>query len=162
MHVRVCPDCGEEFRPEIVRCSDCGATLVDRWEEEGSEEAERAEVGRAPEILPNLRVPADYEPVASAPTAAEIEPLAHRLGEEGIAFAVTGSVHLFTLLVPKAELERALKRLGGGEVAPEPAAACPACGADSRGAAECPECGLALAADPESLVRAQRDRGPIE
>lgn len=164
MHVRVCPDCGEEFRPEIVTCSDCGATLVDRWEDEGAgaPEAEVPEGGGAAEILPNVRVPADYEPVASATTASEIEPLAHRLGQEGIAFAVTGSVHLFTLLVPKADLERAVSLLGQAELEPEPGNACPACGADARGAAECPECGLALAADPESLVRAQHDRDPIE
>ena len=30
-HVRVCRDCGEEYRPEIVRCADCGGELEDRY-----------------------------------------------------------------------------------------------------------------------------------
>ena len=33
-HVRVCRDCGEEYRPEIVRCADCGGELEDRYEGE--------------------------------------------------------------------------------------------------------------------------------
>ncbi|HET7293721.1 MAG TPA: hypothetical protein VFM88_14955 [Vicinamibacteria bacterium] len=161
-HVRVCPACGEEFRPEIVRCSDCGAALVDHWEEEGGAILGDPEREDVPGMLPDVRVPADYEPVSSAPTAAEIEPLAHLLGQAGIRFAVTGSMHLFTLLVPKSDLERALGLLGGGEAAPSGVSACPACGASAQGAAECPDCGLALAADPESLARSQRDREPLE
>ncbi len=157
MHVRVCPDCGEEFRPEIVRCSDCGATLVDHWQDEGGRGGERTEPGLEAEIPPSVQVPADFRPVASAPSAAEIEPMARRLGEAGIAFAVTGSVHLFLLLVPEADVDRALALLAGPEQPAEPSTACPACGADARSAAECPECGLALSADPESLARAGRE-----
>src|SRR5262245_57378519 len=161
--VRVCPDCGEEFRPEIVRCSDCGAMLIDRWEEEDGAAGEGEPERRAPEILPNVRIPADYAPVATAPSAAEIEPLAHRLGAAGIAFAVNGSVQQFTLLVPEQELERALSVLGAGDAPAEEAGApCPACGADVGGASECPECGLALKSDPDGLARDQRDRGPDE
>src|SRR5688572_13890145 len=33
MHVRVCPRCGEEYRPEIVACADCGTVLVDADDE---------------------------------------------------------------------------------------------------------------------------------
>ena len=35
-HVRVCRECGEEYRPEIVRCADCGGELEDRYEGEGA------------------------------------------------------------------------------------------------------------------------------
>ena len=162
MHVRKCPDCGEEFRPEIVRCSDCGATLVDHWEEEGGV-GEPQEPGREAEIPPNLPVPTDHRPIASAPSAAEIEPMARRLGEAGIPFAVTGSVHMFLLLVPEVDVERAMALLAGPAEPEEPVEAspmCPACGADPRGASECAECGLALAADPEGLVRSGRE--PVE
>lgn len=165
MHVRKCPDCGEEFRPEIVRCSDCGATLVDHWEEEGGG-GERPEPGHEAEIPPNMLMPTEHRPIASAPSAAEIEPMARRLGEAGIPFAVTGSVHMFLLLVPEVDVERAMALLAGtaGPAEPEePVEAspvCPACGADARGASECPECGLALLADPESLVRSGRE--PVE
>ncbi len=155
MHVRICPECNEEFRPEIVRCSDCGATLVDHWEGEDAPAIEAP----APPVATAYRVPADYKPVASASVASEIEPLARVLGKAGIAFAVTGAVHRFTLLVPPADVERALDVLGVAPAAATDApTACPACGADARNAAECPECGLALAAEPEAPV----DPGPPE
>ena len=38
-HVRVCRECGEEYRPEVVRCADCGGELEDRFE--GEEEGRR-------------------------------------------------------------------------------------------------------------------------
>ena len=37
-HVRVCRDCGEEYRPEVVRCADCGGVLEYRFEGEPEEE----------------------------------------------------------------------------------------------------------------------------
>src|SRR5688572_27542544 len=33
MHVRVCVECGEEYRPEITACADCGGQLEDRHED---------------------------------------------------------------------------------------------------------------------------------
>jgi hypothetical protein len=151
MHVRKCPDCGEEFRPEIVTCSDCGATLVDHWADDEAGDRERPDPGQDAEIPPNVPVPANHRPVATAPSAAEIEPLARRLGEAGIPFAVTGSVHLFLLLVSEADVERAMELIAGPEQPPEPSRTCPACGADAVGAGECPECGLALSSDPGAL-----------
>jgi hypothetical protein len=150
MHVRLCPECGEEFRPEIVTCSDCGATLVDHWEGEGAAGADPA---AAPPRAPSAaRPPEHFKPVASASTAAEIDPLAQTLGAAGIRFAVSGSVHHFSLLVAPEDVERALAALGVGEAPPEAHAQCPACGADVRGAQDCPDCGLALAGDPEGLT----------
>jgi predicted amidophosphoribosyltransferase len=145
MHVRVCPDCGEEFRPEIVRCSDCGGILVDRWGEPAAVEPP------PPGQASVFRVPDDYKQVAAASTVPEIESLAQLLGDAGVAFAVSGAVSRFTLLVPASELERALSIIGVTEVGPDASGRCPACGTDARGAGECPECGLCLAADPEAL-----------
>ena len=34
-HVRVCRECGEEYRPEIVRCADCGGELEDHYDGQG-------------------------------------------------------------------------------------------------------------------------------
>lgn len=149
MHVRVCPECDEEFRPEIVTCSDCGATLVDHWEGE-QPEAETPLTPR-PEMPSSARPPADFKPIASAASAVEIDPIARTLGAAGIVFAVTGAINHFSLLVAPADVERALGLLGVSEAGPEKHAACPACGADVQGAAECPDCGLALAGDPEGL-----------
>ena len=35
MHVRVCVECGEEYRPEVAQCADCGGDLEDRHLGEG-------------------------------------------------------------------------------------------------------------------------------
>jgi hypothetical protein len=150
MHVRLCPECGEEFRPEIVTCSDCGATLVDHWEGE-PEEGEDVPLPPRPETPSAARPPEGFKPVASASTAIEIDPIARTLGAAGIVFAVTGAVNHFSLLVAPEDVERALALLGVGEAPPEAHATCPACGADVQGAGECPDCGLALAGDPEGL-----------
>jgi predicted amidophosphoribosyltransferase len=157
VHVRVCPECDEEFRPEIVTCSDCGATLVDHWE---GEEGEGGVEAPAPPVSAAFRVPADYKPVASATSADEIDPAARKLGEAGIEFAVTGQVHRFVLLVSPANVERALEVLGvGAEPAEAATTACPACGAETRGAAECPECGLGLGGEEApDLETRKRDR----
>jgi len=149
MHVRVCPECGEEFRPEIVTCSDCGATLVDEWEGEGG--AGETDAPPPRETPSAARPPEGFKPVASAATAAEIDPAARALGAAGIVFAVTGAINHFSLLVAPEDVGRALDVLGVAEPGPEPHHACPACGADVGGAQECPDCGLALAGDPEAL-----------
>ncbi len=154
MHVRICPECNEEFRPEIVRCSDCGAMLVDHWEGEEGPVVEAP----APPVATSFRVPADYKPVASASAASEIEPLAQALGQAGIAFAVTGAVHRFTLLVAPDDVERALDVLGVPQAVSDLPAVCPACGADATNAVECAECGLSLAGESET----QADPGPPE
>jgi len=143
MHVRVCRECGEEYRPEVVVCSDCGGALEDHYE--GLEAAAN---------LPAEMTPAEFAtgplvPVASAPSAAEIEPLGRRLGQAGIRFAVRGSFQLFELLVAADEQEPALAVLeagGEGSSAPlEALSVCPACGTALRASAvECPECGLGL------------------
>ena len=34
VHIRVCRECGEEYRPHIVSCADCGGELEDVYEDE--------------------------------------------------------------------------------------------------------------------------------
>lgn len=146
MHVRVCRECGEEFRPEAVVCSDCGGALEDR------DDANPGAAGAtaAPAALVATRP--DLVPVAEGTEAGEVEPFARQLGEAGIAFAVSGAIHQFRVLVDPADAPRARAVLGLDAV-PESVAltACPACGAAlPAGAGECPECGLGLSS-PEPV-----------
>jgi hypothetical protein len=152
MHVRVCVDCGEEYRPEILVCADCGGALEDRFEEEN------APARALPEPRP---VSGPRRTVYSATDAAEIEPLARLLGEAGIPFEVRGAINAFDLIVQEAELERALLAVRhllpiedadtAGAFDPERGyARCPACDADlAPGSVACPECGLVVGAGPD-------------
>src|SRR5262249_45059506 len=81
MHGRACRECGEEYRPEILLCTDCGGTLEDRDDE--------LEPPPRPELAaPSLATPSEGTSLAREPfrwlqrteTAAEMDPLAQRLG----------------------------------------------------------------------------------
>ena len=149
MLVRVCRDCGEEFQPEVAVCSDCGGVLETRDDEEGSVAASATERPRFGGFVPEARpggIPAGYVAVASAPNAVEVEPLAERLSEAGIPFALNASTQAFSILVPEADVEKALAALGMTPAEPgDTPTACPACGAGIReGVVECPDCGLGL------------------
>lgn len=157
MHIRVCRDCGEEYRPEIAVCADCGGVLEDRYDDEAAQ--------------PPIEVPAaarlpfegDQRVIYSAPRAADVEPLAERLGALHVPFAVRGGIHAFELLVGEQDVERAVAELrallgdaigapvAGGDWDPEGGyRRCPACGHELPLAAEaCPDCGLSVAA-PET------------
>ncbi len=149
MHVRVCRECGEEYRPEIVVCSDCGGALEDHHEgvDSAPDGSDWSVAAPGPEFSARPLVS-----VATAASAGEIEPLARRLGEAGIRFAVRGSIQSFQLLVAVDEHELALAALEAGApgsaVSVEAIAACPACGAGlTPTTVECPECGLGLGAE---------------
>ena len=45
--IRRCPECGEEFQPHVVDCSDCGTPLVSAFEGDGAPEA-GGDAGAAP------------------------------------------------------------------------------------------------------------------
>ncbi len=152
MHVRVCRECGEEYRPEIAVCSDCGGALEDHYEgiESSADDSELRARAPVAEFSAGPLVP-----VATAGTASEIEPLGRRLGEAGIRFAVRGSIRSFELLVATDDHEPALAALeagaGGDAASMEPIAACPACGTKlTQATLECPECGLGLGAEEAS------------
>ena len=167
--VRVCRECGEEYRPEIVRCADCGGELEDRFEDEAGEGGD-GEPSAAPQAAagPDL---SGHRPVFVSPRAADLVELADELREAGLSFHFLEQPAQeetrqasYSLLVREADVEAALRALAP-LVAPEAGdeahavasqfeegrgyVRCPACGAETRqGAAECPECGLSIAGGP--------------
>jgi hypothetical protein len=159
--VRVCRDCGEEYRPDILRCADCGGELEDVFPgaEPGTSAAPASEPG------PDL---SGFQVLFQTSRAPDLVPMVERLRDEGIASRlaeqpgnVEGAPPRFVLLVPEADSSRALAAVAD-ILAPQSDAAdvhavesrfdpergylqCPACGAEpAAGASECPECGLAL------------------
>jgi predicted amidophosphoribosyltransferase len=154
MHVRLCVDCGEEYRPEILVCADCGGALEDRFEEP------KAAADTPPGPPP---VSGPRRTVHSATDAAEIEPLARLLGQAGIPFAVRGAINAFDLIVQEADLDRAISVLRAllpphdAEDAFDPErgyARCPACQADlAPGTPACPDCGLVVVSEPDGEDR---------
>jgi hypothetical protein len=163
-HVRVCRECGEEYRPEIVRCADCGGELEDVYEDEG-----HAPV-RPPAPAPVAPPPdlSDHRSLFESARAADLVPFAESLREAEVPFRLAekgppgeeGSV-LYQLLVKEGDARAALDVLApllAPNVDGEAVSAletsyeagrgyvqCPACGARQvSGAAECPDCGLAL------------------
>jgi hypothetical protein len=160
VHVRVCRDCGEEYRPEIKVCADCGGELEDVYEEEGAP-SRLSPVAAEPEVE-DL---GDYRSVFQTPRAADLVPLAERLKETEIAFRLVeegaeGAPVRYGLVVPEDEVRAALEALAD-LLAPQAEAdsvhaletsyesgrylRCPACGAEQgSGLTECAECGLTL------------------
>jgi hypothetical protein len=168
-HVRVCVDCGEEYRPGVAACADCGGALEDRQlDDDGRPIA--SDPGPTPAEAREL---ADHRVVFVTPRATELVPLAETLREAGVACRLAeqppvadGAPVRFALLVRDEDATEALRVLGPQLVGEEHEAEahaletrfeagrghyveCPACGARQEGgAAECPECGLALGGEP--------------
>jgi hypothetical protein len=167
-HVRVCRECGEEYRPEILRCADCGGELEDRYggEEEKSLPHPSPEEAAAAEL-------AGYRVLFMTPRAADLVPLAERLRDTHLQYRLAeqpapteGAPPRYALLVRDEDAAGALTALAD-LVAPHEDTAgvhavetrfhpdrgyveCPACGAEAApGAAECRECGLGLAGGDE-------------
>ena len=164
VHVRVCRDCGEEYRPGVVRCADCGGELEDRFEGEPEGAAPAAQ--RREEPASEL---AGYRALVLTPRAADLVPMAERLREAGVEYRLAeqaarteGAPARYALLVKDADAASALGTLAD-LVAPHEHTdgvhavetrfdaehgyrECPACGTKTTpGTAECPECGLVLA-----------------
>ena len=163
MQVRVCPECGEEYRPEIVYCADCGTLLEDADGDQGP---------RRPQPEPTApaepQVPEGYQPVFWSSQPREMHRLAECLAREGVAFHLQAhpadrqrSALRLALLVPDDQRTRALEILGphlDADADPallqaverefDPSAGyrrCPACGSElPAGALECPACGLTV------------------
>lgn len=160
-HVRVCRDCGEEYRPEIVRCADCGGELEDR------------RIGDSPPRAPAQDPAPDTELVGyrvlfMTARATDLVPMAERLREKQVEYrlseqpgAAEGAPPRYAILVREGDAQGALAALLD-LIAPHQDAAdvhavetrfdpergylqCPACGVSPpAGASECPECGLGL------------------
>ena len=165
-HVRVCRECGEEYRPSAVRCADCGGELEDRYPGSGNEApaVEAAAEATAAE-LDGHRV------LFLTPRAADLVPMAERLRETRIEYRLAeqpgageGAPARYALLVKDEDAREALVALadilapheGEGVDAVETRfdaelgyLECPACAARvAPRAGECTECGLGLG-DPE-------------
>ena len=170
VHIRVCVDCKEEYRPEVVRCADCGGALEDRHDDESPD---RGSLFERPPVDSDRSLP-DAHALATSADARELVPLADRLVEAGVEFrivsrAVAGEDRPrgFELRVADADRSAALGAVAavGGPgsgvtllVTWAPPAGddektelrCPACDAPvGASAAECPECGLGLAGERE-------------
>ena len=163
-HVRVCRDCGEEYRPGVVHCADCGGELEDRFE--GPDVVAAPKPARE-EPAP---APANYRALFVTSYAADLVPMAERLREAGIEYRlaeapgrVEGAPSRYGLFVSEESAEAAEKVLAevvgayaGADAARGVEAGfdkeqgyleCPACGTKtSAGTAQCPECGLVLGA----------------
>jgi hypothetical protein len=183
VHVRVCRDCGEEYRPEIAVCADCGGTLQDRW---GDENDPRATVPRpAAPATPEAPDRSGFRPVFVTSQATILVPLAECLREASIEFILHESAKnlrapaaSFSLLVRDEDAARALRELApllaGAEesgrfhtveTAFEAGAYrnCPACGVELAAVAdECPACGLGLGEIAAACARCGTPLGPGE
>lgn len=156
-HVRVCRDCGEEYRPEVARCADCGGELEDR------------RVGDAPaeEAAPAPGVdPAGGHALYRSSQVKDLVPMAERLRAAGIECWFVEQADRSKqappgyLLLVHEDAARAALAVVAELIAPHEGGAdvhaietrfekdrgylqCPACGAvPPAGARECPECGL--------------------
>lgn len=153
--IRRCPQCGEEFQPHVVDCSDCGALLVDAFEG-GAPSGRAADPDPPPEAT-------EYVGLLSGLDPPMVEQASRHLAAAGIPFTVVADSRRGLRLGVAAErvldsmhvLERndvvpGRSESTEGAVAVE-GGPCPACGDPVRpGAAECPACGLALSgAAPE-------------
>lgn len=166
--VKVCRECGEEYRREAVRCADCGGELEERFLDETGEVV--VPEGAEPEDAAGetaTELPADHRVVFVTPRAADLVPLAEALRESQLPYRLAEqpgrAEHAppqYALLVPGSEAAAALRALAPflaaeGEAdlahvetrfeAEHGYVHCPACGAARpSGATECPECGLGL------------------
>src|SRR5688500_12437243 len=146
MQIRVCRDCGEEYRLDaaVSECSDCGGPIETRTES-GSVEGGPANAAVTPSASTG-----PYRRLYAAGRAAELEPLAERLGRARLPFNVRTGRHGFELWIPVGETERARELLpewlaattdDNSEALPEGGPVrCPACEAEvPAGSVDCPE-----------------------
>lgn len=166
MHVRVCVDCGEEYRPDVQACADCGGRLEDRFEDAPRPRKE-PEVKKTPAI--DL---SGHTEVFVARQASHVLDAAEALREAGLSSRIVEATEgpekqpTFRLFVRQEDAPQAVRALApfhGFEGDPdqllavdsgfEPGlgyAQCPACGSNvPAGAKECPECGLLLGAEED-------------
>ncbi len=160
VHVRVCRDCGEEYRPEIVACADCGGDLEDVYEDEGAPSQLR-EPADEPEVV-DL---SGHRAVFQSARATDLVPMAERLKTAEMEFRLVeegapGTPVRYSLVVPETDVKAVIERLAD-LLAPHTDSdsvhaletnyesgryvRCPACGTEQgSGLAECSECGLTL------------------
>jgi predicted amidophosphoribosyltransferase len=161
MHVRVCVECGEEYRPEIAVCADCGGRLEDRNTDSDAPPSRPPSASESDlTSKPNLN---GHRPVFQTREPREMAKAAKSLDAAGLAFQIAEKPlqnderrSALVLFVRDGDEPAALRLLaplhGPDAVAPAAHDAddphCPACEASlPENAAECPDCGLALTGD---------------
>ena len=175
VHVRVCKECGEEYRPDIESCADCGGELQDVYDDgEGSTPA------RLPAAEDTLDL-SDHRPLFQTPRAPDLVPLADRLQEAGIPFHLVeegvgaASSARFSILVKEGDARAGLEALADLLAPHEETESvhalethyesgryvkCPACGTEQgSGATECGECGLTLGVAVPTCARCDSPLG---
>ena len=165
---KVCGDCGEEFRPEIDRCSDCGGELEARYDDGAggllvprSSPASRT-AQKEPEPPPPQEMREGEHTLFWTQHAADLKPLADRLIDASVSFRLVPRSQVsegFEIRVQDEDRARALDAVApllGDDAAALTAVeraydqggyrSCPACGQSlASGVGECPACGLAIA-----------------
>jgi hypothetical protein len=163
MHVRICVECGEEYRPDALVCTDCGGGLQDHLDEGGGW---AAPLDSSPTESAADRGERFTERILQEDQATDLVTAADRLVDEGIEcrvwpaqrperapFALAdddgrGDAALpagkgYGLWVTAADRERALAALG---LSTEVEGAANAHGEGSGGSRACPACGAAVPA----------------
>jgi hypothetical protein len=171
IHTRHCKNCDEEFRAEILRCSDCGGDFEDRYEDEEGQGGPLKEVETGT-VAPEA--PREYRPAFYSAESKALKEAADCLARARIAFRATGSAAGFKLLVRSEDLPAAGVALAGREgslttsddTPPDVGAeggGCPACGAKVQaGVLECPECGLVVGAEAAQCDACGSSLGPTD
>lgn len=162
MHVRVCPECDEEYRPDISVCADCGGELVDHFEDEHGRVVTAAGEVLDPAVAQE-REGILLQPLYSGPPAG-IKPLADALVAAEVPMRLVpdpNPARGLVLAVAAEDVARAKATVGPllrdseldvVDLSPDDApeghvgySACPACEAPlAPGAVYCPDCGLEL------------------
>jgi len=81
MHVRICVECGEEYRPDALICTDCGGRLQDRLDDGGARPAHRESSPAESAADPDE---AFTERIVHEDQATDLVTAADRLVDEGI------------------------------------------------------------------------------
>ena len=160
--VRVCRDCGEEYRPDVLVCADCGGELETR-------RADEPRTRPAPQT-PETNALEGYRSIFTYSRVMDLVPLGDRLREREIDHrlveqpSVEGGPTRYSIFVRESDAAQALQSLAD-LIAPHETGAdmgaieegfdpekgyqqCPACAAKRPAdAKECPECGLGLAGE---------------
>lgn len=151
--VRRCPDCGEEFQPHIVNCSECGTLLEDGIEGQRSPGADPPAADQDDSAYHTLATDLDAE---SARAAAE------HLAAAGVRLRLVTSRSgrgWLDLEVHEEDARAGFEALAREGLLPPaddspPVAVdggpCPACQTHvAPGTLECPECGLVLGGETD-------------
>ncbi len=167
--VRYCPDCDDEFRPEILVCSDCGGALILQEEGLGANAPKPTSEGDDGDARPSgaWRTALDAVPFSSLlpvrtfDALRELEPAVSAFAAAELPSRVLVQNGRYILLIRPDDLTRAQKALptadqvsnGGDDGHHESFDAhagryshCPACGSQLPDGFDgaCPECGLEL------------------